>query len=122
MQLQARQNWQRQNRKAKKYLALKKQLAPKENGWHQKSQMALRRDQLPQKTAVTESKTWIREVGRGVNADDGCDQGDRCEEDQQEPDQWTFSGRILFACCHNSVMPGFIRRKKGWYINSLIYL
>ena len=99
MQLQARQNWQRQNRKAKKYLALKKQLAPKENGCHQKSQMALRRNQPPQKkTAVTESKTWIREVGRGVNADDGCDQGDRCEEDQQEPDSELY---------HNSVLPSF---------------
>ena len=42
-------NWQRQNKKAKKYLALKKQLAPKENGCHQKSQMALRRDQLATK-------------------------------------------------------------------------
>ena len=92
------QGEKRQNIKAKKYLALKKQLAPKENGCHQKSQMALRRNQLPPKTAVTESKTWIREVGRGVNADDGRDQGDRCEEDQQEPDQWTFSGRILFVC------------------------
>ena len=103
MQLHARQNWQRQNRK---------QLAPKGNGCHQKSQMALRRNQLAtKKTAVTESKTWIREVGRGVNADDGCDQGDRCEEDQQEPDQWTF--RILFACCHNSVMPGLYEERKG---------
>ena len=44
-------------------------------------------------------------MGRGVNADDGRDQGDRCEEDQQEPDQWTFSGRILFACYHNNVVP-----------------
>ena len=61
-------------------------------------------------------------MGRGVNADDGCDQGDRCEEDQQEPDQWTFSGRILFACYPNSVMPRFIQRKKGWYINQHLNL
>ena len=98
MQLQARQNWQRQNRKAKIYLLLRKQLAPKEDGCHQKVRWHLEEISYHQKTAVTESKTWIREVGRGVNADDGRDQGDRCEEDQQEPDQWTFSGRILFVC------------------------
>ena len=51
-------------------------------------------------------------MGRGVNADDGCDQGDRCEEDQQEPDQWTFSGRILFSCYHNITIDAKVHTKK----------
>ena len=37
-------------------------------------------------------------MGRGVNADDGCDQGDGCEEDQQEPDSELY---------HNSVLSSF---------------